>query len=61
MQTTHVDGHVPFQEPWCSLSLVEDYALPGSMVPLQGPQGFQELAESGPFSSFSDERKTPQE
>ena len=50
IQTTHAVGHFPLQEPWCSLFLVEDYALPGSMVPLQGPQGFQELAESGPFS-----------
>lgn len=52
MQTTHADGHVPFQEPWCSLSLVEDYALLGSIIPLHEPQWFQELAGNLSFSSF---------
>lgn len=57
MQTTHADGQFPLQEQWCSLFLVEEYALLGSIIPLNEPQGFQELAESGFFSS--EERTSP--
>ena len=59
VQTTHADGHFRFQERWCSLILMEDCALLGSIILLHEPQWFQELAGSRSFSYFSDERKSP--
>lgn len=56
IQTTCEDGYFAFQERYCSLLLVEDYALLGSNIPLHLPQWFQEPAGSGIFSSFSEER-----
>ena len=59
IQTTHADGHVPFQEQWCSLFLVEDNALLGSILSLHEPQWSHELGV-GVRCFSTEEGKRPQ-